>query len=97
MVRSGSTTLLTPAINPKVTTFKTAEKLDHLIIILGQADGLLVHFGFIHHCTSTSRLLTGRLPVTLHQNTHLEVGFPLRCFQRLSSPHLATLRLQLAS
>ena len=25
-------------------------------------------------------------------NAHLEVGFPLRCFQRLSLPHLATQR-----
>ena len=24
--------------------------------------------------------------------THLEVGFPLRCFQRLSIPYIATLR-----
>ncbi len=30
------------------------------------------------------------------ESTHLEVGFPLRCFQRLSAPHLATLRLPLA-
>jgi len=27
---------------------------------------------------------------------HLEVGFPLRCFQRLSLPNLATQRLPLA-
>ena len=38
------------------------------------------------------RDLTG-LP---HGNTHLEVGFPLRCFQRLSTPHMATQRLPLA-
>jgi len=30
------------------------------------------------------------------ESTHLEVGFPLRCFQRLSAPHLATQRLPLA-
>ena len=30
------------------------------------------------------------------ENTHLKVGFPLRCFQRLSSPNLATQRLLLA-
>ena len=40
----------------------------------------------------SSRDLTG-LP---HGNTHLEVGFPLRCFQRLSTPHMATQRLPLA-
>jgi hypothetical protein len=28
--------------------------------------------------------------------THLEVGFPLRCFQRLSLPNLATQRMPLA-
>ena len=30
------------------------------------------------------------------KSTHLEVSFPLRCFQRLSSPYLATQRLPLA-
>ena len=30
------------------------------------------------------------------ENTYLEVGFPLRCFQRLSTPYLATQRLPLA-
>jgi hypothetical protein len=30
------------------------------------------------------------------ENTNLEVGFPLRCFQRLSTPHIATQRLPLA-
>ncbi len=29
-------------------------------------------------------------------NTSFEVGFPLRCFQRLSLPHVATLRMLLA-
>ena len=66
----------------------------------GQALGLLVRLGYIHYCTSTSRLSTGILPVTLPtysgESTHLEVGFPLRCFQRLSAPHLATQRLPLA-
>jgi len=31
-----------------------------------------------------------------NENTHLEVGFPLRCFQWLSVPYLATQRLPLA-
>jgi nucleoside 2-deoxyribosyltransferase len=30
------------------------------------------------------------------ESTHLEVGFPLRCFQRLSIPYIATQRLPLA-
>ena len=29
------------------------------------------------------------------ESTHLEVGFPLRCFQRLSTPHLASQRFLL--
>ena len=48
------------------------------------------HIEPINGCSS--RDLTG-LP---HGNTHLEVGFPLRCFQRLSTPHMATQRLPLA-
>ena len=48
------------------------------------------HLPPINGCSS--RDLTG----LCHESTHLEVGFPLRCFQRLSAPHLATLRLPLA-
>ena len=48
------------------------------------------HIEPINGCSP--RDLTG-LP---HGNTHLEVGFPLRCFQRLSTPHMATQRLPLA-
>jgi hypothetical protein len=51
---------------------------------------LSFHLHPINGCSS--RDLTG----LRHESTHLEVGFPLRCFQRLSSPHLATLRLPLA-
>jgi hypothetical protein len=48
------------------------------------------HVEPINGCSS--RDLTG----FCHGNTHLEVGFPLRCFQRLSAPHMATQRLPLA-
>ena len=48
------------------------------------------HVEPINGCSS--RDLTG----LCHGNTHLEVGFPLRCFQRLSTPHMATQRLPLA-
>ncbi len=48
------------------------------------------HVEPINGCSS--RDLTG----LNHGNTHLEVGFPLRCFQRLSTPHMATQRLPLA-
>ncbi len=51
---------------------------------------LLFHLAPINGCSP--RDLTG----LLHESTHLEVGFPLRCFQRLSAPHLATQRLPLA-
>jgi hypothetical protein len=30
------------------------------------------------------------------ESTHLEMGFLLRCFQQLSTPHMATQRLLLA-
>ena len=69
-------------------------------IVKGQALGLLGLIGSIHCCTYTLSLSTGVLPVTLlafgHESTHLEVGFPLRCFQRLSAPYMATQRLPLA-
>ena len=32
----------------------------------------------------------------LRESAHLGMGFPLRCFQRLSTPHMATRRLPLA-
>ena len=51
---------------------------------------LRFHVEPINGCSS--RDLTG----LCHGNTHLEVGFPLRCFQRLSTPHMATQRLPLA-
>ena len=44
------------------------------------------------HLTPIKRLV---LPWP-RESTHLEVGFPLRCFQRLSTPHLATQRFPLA-
>ena len=51
---------------------------------------LLFHLTPINGCSSRD------LTDLCHESTHLEVGFPLRCFQRLSSPHLATQRLPLA-
>ena len=51
---------------------------------------LRFHIEPINGCSA--RDLTG----LSHGNTHLEVGFPLRCFQRLSTPHMATQRLPLA-
>ena len=49
-----------------------------------------------HRCDYTSGLSPGGLPgVLLPQGdgrAHLEVGFPLRCLQRLSDPHVANQR-----
>ncbi len=42
------------------------------------------------HLAPMNRCSTCDLTGLFHESTHLEVGFPLRCFQRLSAPHLAT-------
>ena len=60
----------------------------------GQALGLLVPVRLIHCCTYTPGLSTmcsswGLTPFT-DGISHLEGGFTLRCFQRLSRPDLAT-------
>ena len=44
----------------------------------------------------SSRSSRGPLILSQGQVSHLEVGFPLRCFQRLSFPNLATRLMQLA-
>ena len=51
---------------------------------------LLVLVSFIHYCTSTSNLSTWWSSTTLMGKSSIQVGFPLRCFQRLSLPYLAT-------
>ena len=59
-----------------------------------QALDLLVSVSSMHCCTYTPDLSTlsstRSLTVFLHGISYLEVGFTLRCFQRLSSPHFAT-------
>ena len=40
---------------------------------------------------------TGHLICSRSGESHLEAGFPLRCLQRLSDPHIATRLMQLAS
>ena len=57
----------------------------------------LVSVSLTHYCASTPDLSTSWSRTTLQGaqgpgRTHLETSFPLRCFQRLSLPHLATLR-----
>ncbi len=52
---------------------------------------LLVPVSFTHCWASTSGLSTWWSSTALIGNTGFEGGFPLRCFQRLSRPDLATL------
>ena len=57
----------------------------------------LVLVSLTHCCASTPSLSTSWSRTTLQGaqgpgRSHLETSFPLRCFQRLSLPHLATRR-----
>ena len=52
----------------------------------------LVRLSFTHCCASTCLLSTWWSTTALIGRTRFEVGFPLRCFQRLSRPHIATLQ-----
>ena len=59
--------------------------------------GQLVLVSLTHYCASTPSLSTSWSRTTLQGaqgpgKTHLETSFPLRCFQRLSLPHIATRR-----
>ena len=72
-------------------------KIAHSIFIfffIGQALDLLVLVSWICYHTYTSNLSTlcssRGLTSLCYGKSHLEVGFTLRCFQRLSLPDLAT-------
>ena len=57
--------------------------------------GQLVSVSLMHYCTSTPSLSTSWSRTTLQGaqgsgKSHLKASFPLRCFQRLSLPNLAT-------
>src|SRR5215217_9432553 len=57
--------------------------------------GQLVLVSLTHYCASTPSLSTSWSRTTLQQaqglgKSHLKASFPLRCFQRLSLPNLAT-------
>jgi len=59
--------------------------------------GRLVPVRFTHCCASTPGLSTSSSRTALQETevsgrSHLGVGFPLRCLQRLSHPNLATRR-----
>ena len=63
---------------------------------------LLVVVGSMHRCTYTTTLSTGwstrDLSLVLRRDgiINLEAGFPLRCFQWLSLPDMATRHMPLA-
>ena len=61
-----------------------------LTIPVESSVGGLVHLGYTHYCASTWCLSTWSSPTSLITIPHLGVGFPLRCFQRLSVPDIAT-------
>ena len=67
-----------------------------LVSACNQALGLLVSSSCAHCCASTDDLSPGSLPGALlsfrNGNLILEGGFTLRCLQRLSLPHFASLR-----
>jgi len=71
-----------------------------MIALFGQALGLLVLLGSTHCCASTRSLSTrsssGDLTGLRRERPNLRAGFPLRCFQRLSVPDIATRHLPLA-
>ena len=59
--------------------------------------GQLVPVSSRHYCPCTPGLSTSWSPTTLQGGqapgrSHLQASFPLRCFQRLSLPHIATRR-----
>ena len=56
----------------------------------------LVPVSYMHYCTSTPGLSTWSSSTVLKGDTRFEVGFPLRCFQRLSRPYIAMQLLPLA-
>ena len=61
---------------------------------LNQAVDLLVSSSYMHYCTCTDDLSPGSLPGVSRiaaWNLILKVGFTLRCLQRLSLPHFASL------
>ena len=53
---------------------------------------LLVLVSSMHYCTSTPSLSTWQSSTALIGKTSFKGGFPLRCFQRLSRPYVATQR-----
>ena len=83
---------------PKCLVFLTLYTLSSLhqnfLLFCDQALDLLVSVSSTHCCAYTPDLSTlsssRSLTVFLHGISYLEVGFTLRCFQRLSTPHFAT-------
>ena len=102
MGTGGSLSLLSPEIFKGFYTLKTAHP-DFFILHSSQFIGLnlldqvldrLVSSSCMHYCTSTDDLSPDRLSGVLllsNGTLLLEVGFTLRCLQRLSLPHFASL------
>ena len=87
-VRDGIECLSVAIVTRKLVSNKTY--LCTLIVI--KPIELLVLVSFMHYCTSTSNLSTWWSSTTLIGKSSIQVGFPLRCFQRLSCPYIATQR-----
>ncbi len=69
--------------------------LNAFVLRVVKPHGRLVLVSFTHCCASTSSLSTSSSWTALQEpegsgRSHLGVGFPLRCLQRLSHPNLAT-------
>jgi hypothetical protein len=89
----------TPVSQPSTNVFRNpASSCFHARTVCSphnpQSPRPLVRVRSTHCCASTSRLSSwssssGLTPFQ-DKGSHLEVGFPLRCFQRFSAPELAT-------
>ena len=72
--------------------FTATHAVSYVNVIVIKPIELLVLVSFACHHASTPSLSTWWSPTALIGKTSFEGGFPLRCFQRLSLPYLATQR-----
>jgi len=81
---------------PRTHTASRSQKDPPPRITQGNSPRPLVPVGSRHCCPSTAGLSSWSSPSGLtwfpSEASHLEAGFPLRCFQRLSLPEIATRR-----
>ena len=90
--------LLYRAPRALTTAYELRQDLSSFLLLvldrLNQAIDRLVSSSYTHCCASTDDLSPGSLPGVSRiaaWNLLLEVGFTLRCLQRLSHPHFASL------